>query len=211
LLGKTMLSYVPINKTALERHEPLEAFLRSWDPTGSLKVLTPDHWFHEAHLQGNYVWAPQPCIAEVALEQLCESRHCRPDNTHFFVCPALMTNRWRKQLGKAADVIFHLPIGSAVWPTEMHEPLMCALIFPLINRRPWTWRGTQLMADLQTDVSRMPAADCCGVRDSVRKLWVQTRSLEEVPERVARQMLHAARARPLPSPERFRSGRGISR
>jgi hypothetical protein len=48
LLGRTMLSYVPIIKTALERHGPMEAFVRSWDPTGSLMVLSPENCFHEA-------------------------------------------------------------------------------------------------------------------------------------------------------------------
>jgi hypothetical protein len=111
LLGRDMLSYVPFNKTALERHDCLEAFIQEWDPAKAQRVLSPRYWCHEAHLEGNCLWAPQPCIADVALEQLCEASHCRPLTTHVFVCAALMTNRWRKQLGKAADVIFHLPIG----------------------------------------------------------------------------------------------------
>jgi hypothetical protein len=42
---------------------------------------------------------------------------------------------WRKKLLKTADVAFTIPIGSPVWATANHEPLICVVCFPLSECR----------------------------------------------------------------------------
>jgi hypothetical protein len=46
-----------------------------------------------------------------------------------------MTARWRKLLGKATDVLITIPVGTPIWPSKEHEPLIFAISFPLSTRR----------------------------------------------------------------------------
>ena len=57
------------------------------------------------------LWMPPPAAVDVALEQLSYSPHMRPDLLHIFICPRLMTQRWRKHLYKLSDVLFNIPAG----------------------------------------------------------------------------------------------------
>jgi hypothetical protein len=110
MTGKDMLEFIPLDQE-VDAQEPE---LRHWfgeAAGGDWVTLEPQDWFHNVHTQnGNFLWCPAPAIADVALEQLCETRHTRPWNAHIFLCPALMTSRWRKRLSKVADAMFTVPV-----------------------------------------------------------------------------------------------------
>jgi hypothetical protein len=72
-------------------------------------------------------WAPPPGVADAVLDNMCESVLIRPWNSHIFVCPALLTAKWRKQLRKVADFIVTIPVGSSLWPHDMCEPIVFAI------------------------------------------------------------------------------------
>jgi hypothetical protein len=73
--GVSMLNFVPLNEGRDSRAPNLvvwfgEACGENW------KTLAPKEWYHEVHLSpGKYIWCPPPAIADVALEQLCKTRH----------------------------------------------------------------------------------------------------------------------------------------
>jgi hypothetical protein len=92
--GESMLKHVHLDEGVDTRSpELISWFLESAE--GDWTLLEPAEWFHEAHItNGNYLWCPAPAVADVALEQLCETQHTRPLNMHIFLCPALMTLRW---------------------------------------------------------------------------------------------------------------------
>jgi hypothetical protein len=56
-----------------------------------------------------------------------------------------MTPEWRKQLNKAADFVFTVPVGHSVWPKEMFEPVLIGLVFPFVRHEPWQLHGTPKM------------------------------------------------------------------
>ena len=49
---------------------------------------------------------------------------------------------------KSADLMFDLPVGSDVWPSEMHETLIVAVYFPYLSRYPWELRKSPLLVDV---------------------------------------------------------------
>lgn len=133
---ESMLKHVPLNEGVDARSPQLIGwFVESAE--GDWMVLGPKEWFHEAHVtNGNYVWCPVLAMADVALEQLCETCHTQPWNAHIFLCPVLMTSRWQKRLGKVTDAMFTVPMGTLFWGANMHEPIIIALICPLPSSRP---------------------------------------------------------------------------
>ena len=74
-------------------------------------------WFDDVYKDpvGRWVWAPPPCLAKIAVDELCEAKHTLPGSSHVFICPAVMTGYWRKTLGKIADTMFTLTAGLVVW------------------------------------------------------------------------------------------------
>ncbi|KAL7576166.1 hypothetical protein ACA910_004821 [Epithemia clementina (nom. ined.)] len=137
LAGANMLEFVSLNKTIRSQHPYLADFLA--EPMLGLFTpifLDPDGWYSTAFKPGHYVWTPPPAAALEALEQLCDSKHVRPQGAHLFACPALMTNRWRKKLGRIADVVLTVTVGSFAWQSCHHEPVIVGLIFPFLNCRP---------------------------------------------------------------------------
>jgi hypothetical protein len=59
-----------------------------------------------------------------------------------------MMARWRKRLGKVADAMFTIPVGSLLWKDDMYEPVVIALICPLLAHSPWQVRGAALVDEL---------------------------------------------------------------
>ena len=169
--GLPMLDYVPLNRGVDVRSPGLITWMIETFGEASLQPLTPAGWFHLAHTTANFLWAPPPAAADVALEQLCESRHVRPWNAHVFLCPALMTVRWRKRLGKVADVMFTIPVGSRLWGSEMHEPVIVALIFPLLVCSPWQVRRATFVDGFKSRLRQMWSADLARERTHLRELW----------------------------------------
>ena len=173
MAGGNMLMYVPLNKTAEERQTGLVDWLKSIAPSMNWKELTAKDWFDRAFEDDNFVWMPPPAIADVAVDQLCESRHIRTRTGHIFVCPALMTNRWRKKLGKVADCVFTVPVGSELWSKSQHEPLIVAFVCPFLHRRPWqVKRAKSVLDQVDRELQEMWSSGASSVRDCLRKLWL---------------------------------------
>eukprot|EP00978_Attheya_sp_CCMP212_P046183 scaffold377919_cov55-Attheya_sp.AAC.5 len=137
LRGEAMLGFIPLHLNASERSRSIEQWMLNWFNDGDAEVLEPKGWFHKAHKTGNWIWAPPPAAAEVAVEQLCESRHARPWNAHLFVCPVLMTSYWQKMLSKVADCMLSIPPGFSHWSANMHEPLVVAIMCLIAPTSPW--------------------------------------------------------------------------
>jgi hypothetical protein len=99
---------VPLHFSVLEQSTVVLDWIRSWIGVLNLEVISPEGWYTNGHKQGNFLWAPPPAVVDVAVEKLCEAVHTRPQCTHVFIAPFLMTNRWRKQMLKATDLKFFL-------------------------------------------------------------------------------------------------------
>ena len=172
MAGGDMLMYVPLNKTAEERQSALADWLKSCAPSFPWKVLDTKDWFDRAFEDDDFIWMPPPAIADVAVDQLCEARHIRTRTGHIFVCPALMTNRWRKKLGKVADCVFTVPVGCSLWSESQHEPLIVAFVCPYLCRRPWqVKRNKTLLEQVDGELQVLWSTGPTAVRDCLRKLW----------------------------------------
>jgi hypothetical protein len=174
MTGERFLSYVPINQTAFHRHGPLKEWIMRTLPGQHWHELSVEEWFTTANTDGRFVWVPPPATADVAVEHLCEVRHTRPWCSHIFICPAIMTAYWRKTLGKVADAMFTLPVGSPIWPNNMHEPLVVALICPLLSSRPWRVRGSPWMVEFEDSMRGVWSGDLNSQRSDMRKFWLRS-------------------------------------
>jgi len=164
--GSSMLSFVPIAKTCLERSpallKKLECCLKPYLAcvNQNLHCLSIKDWFLRAHdivsgsynseglwipkyKSGTYLWVPAPAAGQHAIEQLRQARLKRTESTHLFLIPRIFTSLWRKQLYKVADLVVELPFDSKYWiETLQHEPLTFAFIFPFIPQKPWQLKRT---------------------------------------------------------------------
>ena len=119
MTGRDMV-FVDLAHTAIERHPPLLDWVRTWTKLSKLEPLTPEGWYEEGHgITGGtldshkvwipthgdknelFLWAPQPPVADAALEELLKARHKRTDTFHVVLIPRLMTPRWRRLFNKA--------------------------------------------------------------------------------------------------------------
>ena len=196
LAGDSMLLHVPLNVSALDRQPQLRSFFLGSVPE-SWEILTPESWFDEA-LSGclwdnssqisacRWMWFPPPAAADVALEQLCESKHIQPHSCHVFASPALMSNRWRKKLGKGCDVVFTLPVGIDLWPRGEHEPIIVGLTCPLLSCSPWQVKFRRDRCEaLGSALSEMWATRPQRAGDLLRKFWTQALGEAAVPRLLA--------------------------
>ena len=172
--GRDFLSFLPLNKSAFELSSSLEDWFRIIFK-GRLKweTLNPTTWFTKAHENGHFIWAPPPAIADLALEQMCESVLCRPWNAHLFVCPAHMTHRWRKQMRRVSDLVITIPAGGSLWPASLHEPLVVGLTCPLLAYSPWRVKRTQRLVRGQGLLPKVWSEDWKIEGNILRELWVQ--------------------------------------
>ena len=170
-----MLKHVPLHLGAFEHSPELRNWLSDSLPAKRQKewlVLLPEDWFDKAHWDTQLIWAPPPAIlAGAVVEQLCEAKHTNPDHSHIFICPALLTALWRKQLSKLADALVTVPVGSKVWPLEMHEPIVIAPICPLLTSSPWQVHDNKLVAEFADSVRGLWSADCSRERAALCKFW----------------------------------------
>jgi hypothetical protein len=188
--GKSMLSFVPLHLSALERSPQLKSWVESWWPDDSLEWLSHNDWFATPHRGGNFVWSPPPAAADAALEQLCRTQLKRPSSTsHIFIVPRLMTSRWRKKLLKACTFYFYVPACFSIWNKTQHEPLMFAVCLPLSKHRPWDLRSTQHVGELERGLRPMQQFDPHGSRDLLRKFLLTTRKLESMPRGLVCELL----------------------
>ena len=94
-----------------------------------------------------------------------------------------------KQLYRAADIVFEVPVGFFCWPASMHEPLLIGIVFPFLSVKPWQIRGTPKMYAVGRELRRVFAESEVDARDLLRKLWALCIDLERMPEHVVRKLL----------------------
>jgi hypothetical protein len=115
LQGFNFLDFVPLHKSALDHCAGIIPWCLSWLPSScTLVPLLPLDWYSKGHgISGGdrnpdgicvptraepqshvFLWHPPPAAADVAIEQLGIARHKRPEFTHIFLCPRLLTHLW---------------------------------------------------------------------------------------------------------------------
>jgi hypothetical protein len=147
--GEIHSAIVPLHLTALEQHgNSMIEWVHSWFG-GDGTWLTPNDWFTVGHTSMSCIWTPPPTAADVAMEQLSQSIHKRPQHMHLVIVPRLMTFQWRKLLGKICDLVFTIPLGTEPWNTSQHEPLIVALYFPLSRHEPWRLWETPMLEHIE--------------------------------------------------------------
>ncbi|KAL7564156.1 hypothetical protein ACA910_021131 [Epithemia clementina (nom. ined.)] len=148
LAGVNMLQYVSLNLTSEERQPGLSDFFISLARDSFTFVsLNAEGWFGRSFEIGNFLWIPPPAADDVTVEKMCESKHIRPESAHIFIAPALMTCRWRKRLGRVADVVFSVPVDTPLWSKAQHKPLIVAFVLPYFRTRPWQFKRDQRAVD----------------------------------------------------------------
>ncbi len=97
-----------------------------------------------------HLWAPQPPVANAALEELLKAWHKRTDTFHVVLIPRLMAPWWRQLFNKACDLTFFVSPSSSFWPSNMFEPLWIGIFSCSLTAGPgasrelhcwWNWEG----------------------------------------------------------------------
>lgn len=190
--GDAMLDFVPLHLSAIQREEKLVDWLKLWC-SGSGKVpqglgkygsqvifLTPDDWPTVLRFDATFVWTPPPAAADVAAEYMARSIHVRPNAIHVFVCPRLMTSRWRRFIRKTTDVYLSLPVGCTVWGKQQHEPLILAISFPLSRCKPWKQGDSPRCQRFAESVQSLLVNDFERAGPALREFTTLARSLAAV-------------------------------
>jgi len=165
--GQDPMRFLPISQSAQERSGGLVMdWVESWWRTiegqpwmgEKLRDLTPEDWFSLYGLTTPRFWSPPPSAMETVMELFNEDRLMNPHLPHVFAVPRLITHLWRKALSKDADLMFSVEPGTPFWPTNMHEPLLIAIVFPISHvpshRGPWVVCGTPAARALEYKLTR---------------------------------------------------------
>ena len=129
--------------------------------------------------------------AEVALAEMRKARINRQQSAHsIFVCPRLCTSQWLRHLYKAADFVFEVPVGSEVWPSSMHEPLLIGILFPFIRVKPWQLQGCPKMYAVGRQLHQVFKASTVDASNLLREFWTCCIDLEGLPEPLVRKLLY---------------------
>ena len=212
MAGQNMLSFVDLDKSAIERFPPLLGWIRDWTGNADLAPLRPEGWFEKGHgIVGGekdsngvwiprhgpkgqtFLWAPPPAVADAVLEELLTARHKRTDTFHVVAVPRLMLPRWRRLFHKACDFSFEVPAGHRFWPDTLFEPLWVGVLLPFHRFQPWSLKASPVLVELGGDLRRLLSAGDFDGRDVLRKLWRLPRRLAALPERLARGVLRLPR------------------
>ena len=210
--GQTMLSFIPLHLTALERCEGLEEELRRAivprSGEGEVIFLNYEDWFIRAHdivggcknddgvwipsyCSGTYIWMPPPAGAQLAVEQLRRARLKRENSTHVVIVPRLMSMEWKRQLFRVSDLFVELPFDKVWTKQHQHEPLTFAVVFPFLEHRPWQLKRSQAFLGMGNVLRRMWKESESSPWDLLRKFFIQSRELEHLSESVVRRMLQS--------------------
>ncbi len=100
LAGSPMLTFVPLQQSAVDREPSLHDWVAAWTCDFSVAWLSPFHWYTAGHQAGRFVWCPPPAAADPCLEQLAVAIPKRPKTLHIVLLPRLMTSLWRQLFGK---------------------------------------------------------------------------------------------------------------
>lgn len=208
MAGESMSAHIPINLSAVARMPSvLIEWIQTWsDPKAFL--LKEADWFRLGHdidswaihpdgfdrpvlLEGRtYIWTPPPFAADVAISELRKARIKRQSSTHIVVVPRLCTTLWLRQLYKASDIVFEVPVGSHVWPSEMHEPLLIGILFPFIRFKPWQLRNTPKMFAVGRQLRKVFEVSAVDAGNFLCEFWNTCLRLQSVPENVVRKVLY---------------------
>jgi hypothetical protein len=205
--GESMLSFIPLHQTALERSAELLPWLReACGVDETLTSLDPKGWFWTGHDivggtcnvdglwvpeygVGQYVWAPPPCVAVRCMEELRKARHKRQKSTHVFICPRIMTVEWQRHLYRSADIVLTINPGHPAWEKHQHEPLILGFYFPYLRHEPWQLKGSRKLVGMAGQLQRVCKDDPSASGPLLRQLWEFTRKLSSMSERVVRRVL----------------------
>ena len=187
--GSSMLEFMPLHLNAVERHPELLEWVRSWCGDELIVPFSPSEWFRRGHditgVSENcngmaipklateamvHLWAPAPAAADVAVEELRCARHKRQQSTHIFLCPRLMTYRWRQALHKVADVVLTIEARWDFWPESMFEPLIFGLCLPFGFDRPWCMQKHPKVVALGVELQRVWKTESWDARPILRQL-----------------------------------------
>ena len=214
LAGRKMLSFIPIHLTALERNGRVLEWIRTWSGNDKLEPLKPLDWMIRGQGIGRktwkncdeavfpvrskervFLWAPPPCIGDVAIEMLRESVHRRPDAVHIIVIPKLMTYVWRKMLLRSCDMSFYVDTGHSFWPEGMCESLMFGIYLPLLPCFPWTLRRSGSVLEMERLLSKLSKGEEGAKGTLLRQFLLFTGRLSTMPECLVRKLLRQKRCR----------------
>jgi|SaaInl85LU_5_DNA_1037374.scaffolds.fasta_scaffold15347_4 hypothetical protein len=111
--------------------------------------MSPDLWFEARSVEGARLWMPPPAAMETVMEVFNDDRIAHPTKTHIFVVPRLMTQLWRRKLGKDADVLFTVAVaaGNHFWERSQHESLIIAIV--LLTNTLFTHTGAHGWSEKQ--------------------------------------------------------------
>ena len=203
LAGDPFLAHIPLSQSAFQRNPTLLDWFKEYLPGSRWQFLSPAEWytlpFEDPY--GRYVWCPPPALANKAVELMCEVHHIHPYTSHVFVCPTLMTSRWRKTLMKCSDAVFTITAGCPLWPFDMFEPLTFGFVSPLCNSSPWRMGRTEWLAQRQTQMHGMLAADPGSAGNCMRQFWDEAKRVRgSMPTCLAREVLLSGEGRWVPCP-----------
>jgi hypothetical protein len=204
--GQSMLSFIPLHLNALERQPNLKAWISEWAGT-ELEYLSPEDWFTRGHdidggeldslgfwrpiyRSGTFVWLPSPASADVAMEELRKALIKRHTSTHIFICPRLLTYRWKKQLHKAADLVVSIPPGQDGWPLDMFEPLTLGFIFPFLDHPPWQLKSTPKMLSLARTMPGMFDKEGVAAGTILHEFFTRFRTIRTLSPGMVRRLLY---------------------
>jgi hypothetical protein len=173
MTGESFLSHIPLHLGCLEREPKLHEWIESWAKGakgGPPKFLTPEDWFLPHASGGCFVWTPPPAAARRAIFCLGQSILKRSNSVHVVVIPRLMTALWRKVLEKTCDVSFTVPVGTVVWGSEEHEPLVLTIALPLSRDPPWRHKRADSTVDCEAEMHGVWKADFARSGSLLREL-----------------------------------------
>ena len=133
--GHSMKKFVPLPLSVLERAPQLKGWVTSWaSALGPVNFLSPQEWYTGpgeldfGKMEGSWVMPP-PAAADVAMGLLYEHPQKKPNTSHIFFVPRLMTGCFRKQALKQANVFFSIPLNFKLLDSKMHEPLLMFMFY----------------------------------------------------------------------------------
>jgi len=194
MTGRSILDYVPLAFSAVERSPEVVEWIKSWVPEDlEARFLKPDEWMSPFEKGKCYVWSPPPAAADFAVELLAEGIHKRPHSYHIVVVPRLMTYRWHKVLGKTSDFTCQVPARvEGVWDRSQHEPLTLAVVFPLSECKPWRIKEFPEVREGEAHLRRVLKTDWESAGSCLRELLGRARELGSLSPGMVRDMLPSA-------------------
>ena len=114
-----------------------------------------------------------------------------------------MSPEWLRHVYKSEDLIIQIPAGSPngenIWPANMHETLIIAIMFPYLRRCPWELKRTGLMVGLARNLSRLSKTDVCAAGSTLSEFCSFSRRMDYLPLCQLRKVLQGKSSFAVPS------------